>query len=96
MAESIEELEKRIEVLPRGTIVTKKIDGKPYFYQQYKENKKTVSNFLSNDEAEKMRPLIEERRELQKQLREMKKSLPSITKPDLPPLSSFMITFTIP
>lgn len=82
MTESIEELEKRIETLPRGTIVTKNIDGKPYFYQQYKENKKTVSNFLTNDEAEKMRPLIEERRELQKKLREMKKNLPASAKPD--------------
>ena len=82
MTESIEELEKRIEALPRGTIVTKNIDGKPYFYQQYKENKKTVSNFLTNDEAEKMRPLIEERRELQKKLREMKKILPAAAKPD--------------
>lgn len=82
MAESIEKLEKRIETLPRGTIVTKNIDGKPYFYQQYKENKKTVSNFLTNDEAEKMRPLIEERRELQKKLRAMKKNLPAAAKPD--------------
>ena len=82
MTESIEELEKRIETLPRGTIVTKNIDGKPYFYQQYKEKKKTVSNFLTNDEAEKMRPLIEERRELQKKLREMKKNLPAAAKPD--------------
>ena len=82
MAESIEELEKRIETLPRGTIVTKNIDGKPYFYQQYKENKKTVSNFLTNDEAEKMRPLIDERRELQKKLRAMKKNLPATAKLD--------------
>lgn len=82
MAESIEELERKIEALPRGTIVTKNIDGKPYFYQQYKENKKTVSNFLTNDEAEKMWPLIEERRELQKKLREMKKNLPAAAKPD--------------
>ena len=82
MAESIEELEKKIEALPRGTIVTKNIDGKPYFYQQYKENKKTVSNFLTNDEAEKMRPLIEERRQLQKKLREMKKNIPASAKPD--------------
>ena len=82
MAESIEELEKKIEALPRGTIVTKNIDGKPYFYQQYKENKKTVSNFLTNDEAEKMRPLIEERRQLQKKLRAMKKNLPASAKPD--------------
>ncbi len=82
MAESIEELEKKMEALPRGTIVTKNIDGKPYFYQQYKENKKTVSNFLTNDEAEKMRPLIEERRQLQKKLREMKKNLPASAKPD--------------
>ena len=82
MTESIEELEKRIETLPRGTIVTKNIDGKPYFYQQYKENKKTVSNFLTNDEAEKMRPLIDERRQLQKKLRAMKKNLPAAAKPD--------------
>ena len=82
MVESIEELEKRIETLPRGTIVTKNIDGKPYFYQQYKENKKTVSNFLTNDEAEKMRPLIDERRQLQKKLRAMKKNLPATAKPD--------------
>ena len=82
MAELIEELEKRIETLPRGTIVTKNIDGKPYFYQQYKENKKTVSNFLTNDEAEKMRPLIDERRQLQKKLRAMKKNLPATAKLD--------------
>lgn len=82
MAESIEELEKKIEALPRGTIVTKNIDGKPYFYQQYKENKKTVSNFLTNDEAEKMRPLIEERRQLQKKLRAMKKNFPATAKLD--------------
>ena len=82
MTESIEELEKRIEALPRGTIVTKNIDGKPYFYQQYKENKKTVSNFLTNDEAEKMRPLIDERRQLQKKLRAMKKNLPATAKLD--------------
>ena len=82
MTESIEELEKRIEALPRGTIVTKNIDGKPYFYQQYKEKKKTVSNFLTNDEAEKMRPLIDERRQLQKKLRAMKKNLPATAKLD--------------
>lgn len=82
MAETIDELELKIAALPRGTIVTKNIDGKPYFYQQYTENKKTVSNFLTNDEAERMRPLIEERRELQKKLREMKKNLPAPEKPD--------------
>ena len=43
MAETIKELESKIVALPRGTIVTKNIDGKPYFYQQYKENKKTVA-----------------------------------------------------
>ncbi len=80
MAEIIKELESKIAALPRGTIVTKTIDGKPYFYQQYKENKKTVSKFLTNAEAEKMRPLIEERRKLQKKLREMKKSLPAAVK----------------
>ena len=82
MAEFIEELEKKIEALPRGTIVTKNIDGKPYFYQQYKKNKKTVSNFLTNDEAEKKRPLIDERRQLQKKLRAMKKNLPATAKLD--------------
>lgn len=81
MAETIEELEAKIAALPRGTIVTKNIDGKPYCYQQYKENKKTVSNFLSNEDAEKMRPLIEERRELQKRLKEIKKNTVSASQP---------------
>ena len=81
MAETIEELEAKIAALPRGTIVTKNIDGKPYFYQQYKENKKTVSNFLSNEDAEKMRPLIEERRELQKRLKEIKKNTVPASQP---------------
>ncbi|MEE3473293.1 MAG: AAA family ATPase, partial [Butyrivibrio hungatei] len=81
MAETLEKLESKIAALPRGTIVTKNIDGKPYFYQQYKENKKTVSNFLSNEEAEKMRPLIEERRELQKRLKEIKKNFNSPSQP---------------
>lgn len=77
MAETIAEIEERMNALPKGCVVTKKIDGKPYFYQQYKQNGKTVSNFLTNEQAEIMKPQIAERRELQKKLRALKKLLPS-------------------
>ena len=74
MSESIEELEEKINSLPKGCVVIKKIDNKPYFYQQYKQNGKTVSNFLTNEQAQIMLPQIEQRRELQKKLKELKKS----------------------
>ena len=80
MSESIVELEEKINSLPKGSVVIKKIDNKPYFYQQYKENGKTVSNFLTNEQAEIMISQIEERRKLQKKLKELKKSEPQQTK----------------
>ena len=75
MSESIVELEEKINSLPKGCVVIKKIDNKPYFYQQYKENGKTVSNFLTNEQAEIMIAQIEVRRELQKKTKGFKKRL---------------------
>jgi len=77
MAETIAEIVERINILPKGCVVTKKINGKSYFYQQYKQDGKTVSNFLTAEQAEIIKPQIEERRELQKKLRTLKKILPS-------------------
>lgn len=76
MAETIAELEKQIDSLPKGCVVVKKIDGRPYFYQQYKNNGKTVSRYLSDEEASVMREQIEERKALQSKLKDMKKNTP--------------------
>lgn len=75
-SEEILELERQINSLPVGYVVKKKIGGKEYFYQQWKENGKTKNHLLSPEEAEVITRQIEERRELQKKLRDLRRKSP--------------------
>ena len=82
MFESITELSEKIAALPKGCVVVKKIGGKPYCYQQYKENGRTVSRYISDERAETMRKEIEERRTLEKKMKELRKDSPVVPPPE--------------
>ncbi len=56
----INELEKQIAKLPAGYIKEKNINGKKYYYQQWKEDGKTKNHYISEAEANTLKPLIEE------------------------------------
>ena len=71
----IKELEEQIARLPIGYIVEKVINGKKYYYQQWKENGKSRNRYISQEEANILNPLIEERKKLQKELKALRKSL---------------------
>ena len=73
----ISELEKQIAKLPLGYVIEKIINGKKYYYQQWKENGKTKNRCISEDEANLFKPQIEERKKLQKELKALKKTLPA-------------------
>ena len=68
---NIEEIKNRINSLPPGGLTTKTIKGNPYIYYQWSENGKQHSRIVKDDEVEKLRSQIEERKSLQKQLRKM-------------------------
>lgn len=72
----INKLEEQIAKLPIGYITEKVINGKKYYCQQWKENGKSKSRYISEEEANTLKPQIEERKKLQKELKALKKTLP--------------------
>ena len=69
----INELEEQIAKLPVGYIIEKVINDKKYYYQQWKENGKSKSRYISEEEANTLKPQIEERKKLQKELKALKR-----------------------
>ena len=72
----INKLEEQIAKLPIGYITEKVINEKKYYCQQWKENGKSKSRYISEKEANTLKPQIEERKKLQKELKALKKTLP--------------------
>ena len=74
----INELEKQIANLPIGYVIEKIINEKKYYYQQWKENGKTKNRCISEEEAKILKPQIEKRKKLQKELKALKKTMPTL------------------
>ena len=70
MPNNIEELKKKIEQLPKGYISNKTIGGKERHYLQWSENGKMKSLYIKDEDYERIKNGIEERKKLQKQLKE--------------------------
>ena len=69
-------LEQEIAALPIGYISRKNIRGKIKQYHQWTEDGKKKSKYLEDSTAAELSELIEKRRNLEKELRELKKQLP--------------------
>ena len=69
-------LEQEIAALPIGYISSKNIRGKVKLYHQWTENGKKKSKYLNDDTAAELSALIEKRRSLEIELRELRKQLP--------------------
>lgn len=72
----IAELEREISELPPGSIAQKKIRNKEYYYHRYTVGGKRNEIYLSFDEVEPLRVQIEKRKTLEKELKELKMSVP--------------------
>ena len=70
---SIIELENEIAALPQGSINIKKINGKEQPYLQWTENGKSKSKYIKKNEREEIFASVERRKQLQEELREIKK-----------------------
>ena len=67
------ELENEIAILPQGSINIKKIKGKEQPYLQWTENGKSKSKYIKKDEREQILAGVERRKQLQDELRDLKK-----------------------
>ena len=75
-------LEQQISNLPAGSITKKTVNGKEYFYHRWTENKKRREKYIPVDELENFRAQIEGRKELEQELKVLKKHLPKIKNVD--------------
>ena len=76
MQARVTELEQQISALPAGSITKKTVNGKEYFYHRWTENKKRREKYIPADELENFRAQIERRKELEQELKALKKQLP--------------------
>lgn len=70
----IEKLEEQIAELPNGCVTRKVINGKVYFYLQWRTPEKNESRILKPEEVELVKAQIENRNALTKQLRALKRN----------------------
>ena len=77
----MDELEREIALLPRGSIAVKKIKDKEYFYHRINENGKRRETYVDFDKVDELRAQIVKRKALEKELKEIKRQLPKTTKP---------------
>jgi len=77
----IYELERQISRLLPGSLTTKTVNGKRYFYRRWTENGKRNEEYVSAQDEPEVRKQLEERKKLEAQLKKLKAKLPHVEKP---------------
>lgn len=85
----IKELEGKIKSFPQGTVVNKIINGKKRAYLQWRENGKTKSKYLKDNEIEEIKKAVVERQTFEKTLKELKRQSVKTSEKSLNPEISF-------
>ena len=70
------ELAQKIAILPPGSIVKKTVTGREYYYHRWTENKKRHEKYIPAEALDSFRAQIEQRKELEQELKALKKMLP--------------------
>lgn len=75
--ELMERIKAKITELPEGYLSKKTIKGKTQYYRQWREDGKIKSKYVREADVEQIRSQIEERKRLQKRLKELQKQFPA-------------------
>lgn len=73
--ERIAQIEREIAALPPGTVSTKKVRGKEYYYHRFTRNGKRSENYVDFDAVEELRSQIEKRKALEAEVKKLKQSI---------------------
>ncbi len=67
----ISQYETELSCLPKGVLITKSIKGNQYYYLQYRNGKKTVSEYIGrqSDKVEDLQKQIDRRKHIQAMLK---------------------------
>ena len=78
--ERIIDLEKEIAALPSGSIAKKTVKDKIYYYHRVSRDGKPKDTYVAFNEVEVLKTQIEKRRELEKELKELRRLVPFTSK----------------
>lgn len=67
----ISQYETELSCLPKGVLITKSIKGNKYYYLQYRNGKKTVSEYIGrqSDKVEELQKQIDRRKHIRAMLK---------------------------
>ncbi len=68
-------IESRLRKLPQGSVLKRKLAGHDYYYLKVREGNRVISKYLGREKPKDLEKAIEERRLLQKQLREVRQNI---------------------
>lgn len=68
-------IERQILVLPKGSVKTRKIAGRPYYYHQYRDGEKVIHKYLGKEPPEGLIQQIKKRRNSREELKKVKEAL---------------------
>ena len=74
--EQIRDLERKIALLPPGSITTKRVKGNIYYYHRTTHNKKRSETYVDFEQVDDLRAQIEKRKELESELKKLKRLVP--------------------
>lgn len=72
----VADLKEQIAALPRGRIAEKIKNGSTYFYHRWSENGMPQERYLTKEDAVPLKEKIEKRKALEKELRQLRSSIP--------------------
>lgn len=72
----IADLERDIAMLPEGSVTKKKIKGKDYFYHRISKGGKRTESYVDFDDVAELTEKINQRKSLEKELKELRLLLP--------------------
>ena len=78
--ERIIDLEREIAALPPGSVSKKTIKDKVYYYHRVNRDGKSKETYVAFDDVEELKVQIKKRRELEKELKVLKRLVPSSPK----------------
>ncbi len=68
-------IEKRLKVLPKGSIKERAISGKKYYYLQYRKGKKVIQKYIGKNRPDNLIRQIKELKALKVELKKVNSAL---------------------
>lgn len=66
---------RRLRELPMGSVLKRRIGGNDYYYLKVRQGNRVISKYLGKKAPQEIEKAVQERRQLKRQLREVRESL---------------------